>query len=130
MVVNAGFAHRLRWSSRFASGSCLMGLMLVFKGLRLMRGTAAGFAAADVGLMRIGIVSARLSGDVIAVTRLLALRVFEGLGTHRIAPALFPPGPAAPPTATAGAAVDLVFGIAVGALFFGDQRLPVSDRDL
>ena len=30
----------------------------------------------------------------------------------------------------ASAAVDLVFGGAMGALFFGDQRLPVRNRDL
>ena len=32
--------------------------------------------------------------------------------------------------AAAGAAVDLGLGVAMGALFLGDQRLPVGDRDL
>ena len=35
---------------------------------------------------------------------------------------------AAPPAA--GAPVDLVLGVAMRALFLGDQRLPVGDRDL
>ena len=58
-----------------------------------------------------------------------SLAVLQPLRAHRVAAAVLAPRRRRV-AAAAGAAVDLVLGVAVRALFLGDQRLPVGDRDL
>src|SRR5206468_3313504 len=83
--------------------------------------------------MGIGMIGARVASllHVRVLAGLLAFRMLQPLRAHRIAPAVFPPRPSpASAAAAARAAIDLVLGVAMRALFFGDQRLPIGDRDL
>src|SRR5947208_3214729 len=62
--------------------------------------------------------------------RLFAFRMLQRLRAHRVAPAVFAAWPPPTPATSACAAVDFLFGLAVGALFVSDQRLPVGDGNL
>jgi hypothetical protein len=61
---------------------------------------------------------------VAATTMVAAAAAMSSLTTTAVATAMVAA------TAAAGAPVGLVFGVAVRALFLGDQRLPVGDRNL
>ena len=102
----------------------------------LMRCIAAGFRRLCVCLVRVGMIRAGLAslvkvrglGGLDRRLVLLALGL-QRLGAHLIATAVFAPRTATA-SAAARAAVDLLLGVAMRALFLGDQRLPVRDRDL
>src|SRR4051812_33060230 len=103
----------------------------VGRGLMLMRRVATVFGTRRFGLMRIGMIGAglgdfvKLAFDNLGGRILYVLSAFHRLRAPLVAPAMRPVARTA--AAAARTPLDLVFGIAMRALFLSDQRLPVRD---
>src|SRR2546423_7810394 len=102
-------------------------------GRRLMH-LAGWFGARRLGLMRVRMIGAgfgdlaKLAFDDLGRRILSALAAFHRLRAHLVTPPMRAVARTAAPAART--ALDLVLGVAMRALFLGDQRLPVRDRDL